>query len=98
MGKETEKDPQYQCRCSVQVSKEHLSRLNALAESINGHLQLVNIPLDASHVLQLLLNQHLEKIGNELVEFSALKSHQSGQQVDPVTITYSLNTDRKKIH
>lgn len=107
MGNDKKPGTNQNCRChsetlqetgNIQVSQAHLEKLNSYAQQINAHLQLVNLPMNAGTVLQLLLNQHLEKIGNELVEFAALKSNQTGQQIQPKTITFTLETDRKKIH
>lgn len=98
MSKETDSTHNYQCRCNVTLRTEHLNRLKDFAQAINENLQLVSMPLDADHVLQLLLNQHLEKIGTELVEFSKVKAHQSGRQLDPAHIRFSVYTDRKKSH
>lgn len=107
MGKDNKPGTGVNCRCHsekfqkagyVRISNEHVMKLERCAKELNKHLQLINLPLDAGAVLQLLLNQHLDRITKELLEFAALKSAQSGQQVAPTNITFKIDENPKKIH
>lgn len=98
MSKDNEPGTNQDCRCIVTLRAEHLQKLTETAESINESLQLTTLRLDAGHVLQLLLNQHLDKISTELVEFSRCKAIQQGKQIEPKTTTYTFASDRKTTH